>query len=204
MGVFLNSEQIFTTKSCYPHFFLQADDMEKNTPTTHGSADKKNPHRGLLHHMNINVSDLKHSSEFYGPLLNYLGYERTDYNHEGQWAHEDWKKWLEGTPHEISIIQADEGTTYIKEERRAVGRHNHIAFCAADKEDVDGLYTEVLAPLEENGFGSVEDPPCGCPEYGKGYYATFFFDPDGLKFEFVHTPEYKEKKRRRDANHSAK
>jgi hypothetical protein len=24
-----------------------------------------------------------------------------------------------------------------------------------------------------------------CPEYDEGYYATFFFDPDGLKFEFV-------------------
>ena len=32
--------------------------------------------------MNINVSDLKRSSEFYGPVLSYLGYERADYNHE--------------------------------------------------------------------------------------------------------------------------
>jgi predicted lactoylglutathione lyase len=176
--------------------------MEKDTLATNQSAHKKNPHRGLLHHMNINVSDLKHSSEFYGPVLRYLGYERTDYNHEGQWAHEDWKKWLEGTPHEISIIQADEGTKYIKEERRAVGRHNHIAFCAADREDVDELYAKVLAPLEKKGLGSVEDPPCDCPEYAEGYYATFFFDPDGLKYEFVDSTVYKEKKRKRDLERS--
>jgi hypothetical protein len=27
-----------------------------------------------------------------------------------------------------------------------------------------------------------------CPEYCQGYYATFFFDPDGLKYEFVFKP----------------
>ena len=35
----------------------------------------------------------------------------------------------------------------------------------------------------------VEDPPIDCPEYGEGYYATFFFDPDGIKLEITYTPE---------------
>ncbi len=157
-----------------------------------------NPHRGLLHHMNINVSDLERSSKFYGPVLEFLGYDRADYDHEGDWAFEDWKHWLEGTPHEISIVQAKSGTSYDRDERRAVGRHNHIAFCAEDREDVDRLYEEVLAPLEREGLCSVEDPPCECPEYGEGYYATFFMDPDGLKFEFVINPNYFRKKALRD------
>ena len=57
---------------------------------------------------------------------------------------------------------------------------------------------QVLAPLEKKGLCEVEDPPCDCPEYGDGYYATFFFDPDGLKFEFVTTPNYPKKKKARD------
>jgi hypothetical protein len=31
----------------------------------------------------------------------------------------------------------------------------------------------------------VVDPPADYPEYGKGYYAVFFLDPDGLKLEGV-------------------
>lgn len=148
--------------------------------------------------MNINVSNLKRSSAFYGPLFRYLGYERTGFQHKGEWAFEDWTHWLEGTPHEISIVQAHGDMAYKQGERRAVGRHNHIAFCAEDREDVDKLYQEVLAPLEKEGLCLVEDPPCDCPEYGEGYYATFFFDPDGLKYEFVINPNYFGKKKARD------
>src|SRR4029434_9937307 len=35
--------------------------------------------------------------------------------------------------------------------------------------------------------GSLE-PPAEYPEYGTGYYAVFFADPDGLKLEAVHFP----------------
>lgn len=157
-----------------------------------------NPHRGLLHHMNINVSDLRRSSAFYGPFFRYLGYERAAFNHEGDFAFEDWKRWLEGTPHEISIVQARGVLQYEPLERLAVGRHNHIAFCADDREDVDRLYHEVLAPLEREGLCVVENPPCDCPEYAEGYYATFFLDPDGLKYEFVINPAYFEIKKARD------
>jgi phosphatidylethanolamine-binding protein (PEBP) family uncharacterized protein len=30
--------------------------------------------------------------------------------------------------------------------------------------------------------------PADYPDYGTGYYALFFADPDGLKLEFVHWP----------------
>jgi catechol 2,3-dioxygenase-like lactoylglutathione lyase family enzyme len=144
--------------------------------------------------MNINVSDIKRSSAFYGQVLSYLDYERADYGHEGRWLFEDWKRWLEGTPHEITIIESGKGLDHAHN-RGSVGHHNHIAFCASDRADVDGLYHEVLVPLEKKGVCTIEDPPCDCPEYGEGYYATFFFDPDGLKYEFVHTPGYEQMRR---------
>lgn len=46
---------------------------------------------------------------------------------------------------------------------------------------MDRFYVEILVPLEKKGFGEAQDPPYECPEYGLGDYATFLFDPDGLK-----------------------
>ena len=38
-------------------------------------------------------------------------------------------------------------------------------------------------------FGAtILDPPAEYADYGEGYYAVFFADPDGLKLEYVFTP----------------
>jgi len=140
-----------------------------------------NPHRGLLHHLNIVVSDLSRSAPFYGAVFRYLGYEQSARSAR----FEDWSRWDLGTPHEISIVQVAERHRGSDHVRGAVGHHEHLAFCAADRADVDRFYAEVLRPLEAQGHCVIEDPPVACPEYDEGYYATFFFDPDGLKFEFV-------------------
>ena len=148
--------------------------------------------------MNINVSDVRRSSKFYGPLFRYLGYERAGFVHDGESAFEEWKRWMDGTPFEICIVQAPGNLRFDKSEGRAAGRLQHLAFCAEDRADVDRLYREVLVPLEKEGLCEMGDPPCDCPEYGEGYYATFFHDPDGLKYEFVINPNYFEKKKARD------
>ena len=140
-----------------------------------------NPHRGLLHHLIIVVSDVSRSARFYGAVLGYLGYDQGD---SGA-GFVDWKRWDLGTPHEISIVQAADEYRGIRHVRGAVGHHHHLAFCAADRADVDRFYAEVLRPFEARGDCVVEDPPGECTEYDEGYYATFFYDPDGLKFEFV-------------------
>lgn len=145
-------------------------------------------HRGLLHHLIISVSDLKRSSGFYGPVFRSLGYDLG-----GAGDHfEDWKRWDLETPHEISIVQAR--VPEIKHVRGAMGHHHHLAFCALDRADVDAFYETVLVPLRRDGLCSVEDPPFDCPEYGEGYYAVFFSDPDGLKYEFVINPDHGIKK----------
>jgi glyoxylase I family protein len=150
-------------------------------------------HRGLLHHLIIRVSDLARSSQFYGPMLRYLGYElggSTD-------RYQDWKRWDLDTPHEISIVQADSALLPIKHVRGAVGHHDHLACCAQDRDDVDRFHADVLRALEQRDLCTIEDPPCDCPEYGEGYYATFFLDPDGLKYEFVINPNFDQAKRQR-------
>jgi len=45
-----------------------------------------------------------------------------------------------------------------------------------------------LQPLAAAGDCTILDPPTLCPEYSPRYYAVFFEDPDGLKFEFVFNP----------------
>jgi len=154
-------------------------------------------HRGLLHHLIITVSDVKRASPFYGAMFRYLGYELNGSEHGADHGYEDWKRWDLDTPHEISIVQGDPALAGVKPQRGAVGHHHHLAFCAADRADVDRFHAEVLVPLAAQGHCTIEDPPCNCPEYGDGYYATFFHDPDGLKFEFVINPNHLRKARER-------
>lgn len=147
-------------------------------------------HRGLLHHLIITVSDVRRSAPFYGAMFRHLGYELNGQHYAADYAYEDWKRWDCDSPHEISIVQADPALAHLAHQRGAVGHHHHLAFCALGRADVDRFHTEVLVPLAAQGLCIVEDPPCDCPEYGEGYYATFFHDPDGLKYEFVFNPNH--------------
>lgn len=153
--------------------------------------NKAMTHRGLLHHIIITVSNVARSSAFYGPLLSFLGYELSG----GSERYEDWKRWDHDTPHEISIVHSDPRFAEVGHVRGAVGHYHHLAFCALDRADVDKLHQDVLVPLAEAGLCIIEDSPCDCAEYGDGYYATFFYDPDGLKYEFVFNPNHLIKKK---------
>ena len=148
-----------------------------------------NEHRGVLHHLIIAVSDVSKSSPFYSGMFRYLGYELGGSQYGGEYEYEDWRKPGLGTPHEISIVTADPRLQDVPHRRGAVGHHHHLAFCALDRADVDRFHAEVLVPLAARRLCLIDDAPCACPEYAPGYYATFFQDPDGLKYEFVHTPD---------------
>jgi len=143
-------------------------------------------HRGLLHHLIINISDLQQSSRFYSRVFSYLGYQLAGKSQR----YEDWKRTDLPTPHEISIVQVAQDKKLVPYVRGAVGHHDHLVFCALNREDVDAFYEDVLVPLQADGLCRIEDAPCDCPEYNAGYYATFFFDPDGLKYEYVFNPAH--------------
>jgi catechol 2,3-dioxygenase-like lactoylglutathione lyase family enzyme len=65
--------------------------------------------------------------------------------------------------------------------RRRPGSLHHLAFRARSREEVDDLFREVEA------IGAViVGPPQEYPEYRPaGYYAFFFKDPEGIKYEIV-------------------
>ena len=68
--------------------------------------------------------------------------------------------------------------------RYSPGLH-HLAFWADSGEAVDGLYSKLL----ERGV-EIADVPALYEKYAVGYYALFFLDPDGIKLEYVYTPNW--------------
>jgi catechol 2,3-dioxygenase-like lactoylglutathione lyase family enzyme len=61
---------------------------------------------------------------------------------------------------------------------------NHIALWARSRKEVNRFYLEFL--LKERI--TVTNPPAEYAIYAPGYYAVFFLDPTGIRWELAHTP----------------
>ena len=101
--------------------------------------------KGALHHIEIYVSDLKRSSEFWGWLLGKLGYKKYQ-----QWA--EGVSWILGDTY-IVLVQTQEKFLDIPYHRCKTGL-NHLAFHAQSKEQVDEI-TKELMKRKVNIFISV-------------------------------------------------
>jgi glyoxylase I family protein len=134
-----------------------------------------------IDHLDLVVTDLERSLRFYTDLLRPLGYVRTEeiVGEQGE------RVVYVGRPTgfgSVSVRQAKGDRPY---DRYDVGIH-HIAFSAVSRRMVD----ERAEWLRENGH-TIESGP---EEYGytPGYYAVFFYDPDGIKLEILHRPRERE------------
>ncbi len=129
---------------------------------------------GQLHHVELYVSDLKKSKEFWGWFLGLLGYKQ-------------YSEWDEGVSYRL-------GATYLcfvqtVDKHLARGYHrcatglNHLAFHAASREQVDWFADLVkkrgMTILYEDRYPFAS---------GEDYYALFFEDPDRIKVEVVAPP----------------
>ena len=130
-------------------------------------------------HLDLVVTDLERSLEFYNGLLEPLGFNR---NSEIVGERGERVVYIGGTGGaSVSLRQAQSdahGTPY---DRYAVGIH-HLAFVAPSREAVD----ERAAWLRERG-AEIESGPAEY-DYTPGYYALFVYDLDGIKLEIVHRP----------------
>ena len=128
-----------------------------------------------LHHLDLVVSSLERSLPFYRELLEPLGYSRV-----GDIVGERGEKvvYVAGGGPSIGVREARVWGEY---DRYRVGIH-HIAFEASSRDIVDERYAWAL----ERGV-AIESRPKEY-DYGPGYYAFFFYDPDGIKLEVVHAP----------------
>ncbi len=125
----------------------------------------------MLHHIELNVSNLKETSQFWGWLLMELKYE----------VFQKWDKgisWRYGHTY-IVFVQVEERFKDIAYHRRRVGL-NHLAFFAESRDHVD----EITNQLEQKGINILyrdKHPYAG----GENHYAVYFEDPDRIKVEIV-------------------
>jgi glyoxylase I family protein len=130
-----------------------------------------------VHHVDLVVSSIERSLPFYRDLLGPLGFHRIG-EVEGERGETIW--YLTGAGSELGLREAQtpsEGPY----DRYRVGLH-HLAFEAPSR----GTVNERADWLRSQG-AEIESGP---EEYGymPGYYAVFFYDPDGIKLEIVHIP----------------
>jgi glyoxylase I family protein len=127
-------------------------------------------------HLDLVVSNLERSLDFYRRLLEPLGYTRASeiLGERGE------RVVYLGGPGAVSL-SLRQAQTPGRYDRYRVGIH-HVAFEASSRGTVD----ERLNWVREQGLEIENDPE----EYGyrPGYYAGFFYDPDGIKLEIVHVP----------------
>lgn len=139
-----------------------------------------------IDHLVIRVGDYARSRRFYDAVLGCMGFKRKyEYGRHAGWSNGKTLFW---------IGEADAEGKKHKHRAGNIGFH-HYAFELARRRDVDDLYT-VLKRRKVR----VVDPPAEYPAYGKGYYAVYFLDPDGLKLEGMYFPPARAKRKRKTAS----
>ena len=134
-------------------------------------------HSTGVHHVDLVVSSIERSLPFYRDLLGPLGWHGIS---EVEGERGETIYYLSGPGSSIGLrkAQSAEGAPY---DRYRVGLH-HIALEALSR----AVVNERAAWLASVG-AEIESGP---EEYfySPGYYAVFFYDPDGIKLEIVHVP----------------
>jgi catechol 2,3-dioxygenase-like lactoylglutathione lyase family enzyme len=137
----------------------------------------------IIDHIEITVRDMGIAVPFYDELMPLLGFDvrrrvsATMPDHEKHVVQYEHARlgFAVTSPRKVFADQAIH--------RRKPGSLHHLAFKAASRAEVDQLHVE----LRRIG-ATIVSPPREYPEYTPpGYYALFFKDPEGIKYEIVCT-----------------
>lgn len=125
----------------------------------------------MLHHVEINVSDLHKTIEFWGWFLEELNYQ----------VYQKWDKGISWKSNQTYIVFVQTEERYVQSgyHRSRIGL-NHLAFYAESREQVDQM-TDKLKEKNIPILYQDRHPYAGGPKY----YALFFEDPDRIKVELV-------------------
>ena len=135
----------------------------------------------VIDHIQITVRDMSVAEPFYDKLLPLLGFDLG--KKSGAVIEEHQFHVVEYVHPRVAIALSSPRKAFSGEtiNRRRPGAVHHIAFRADSRQDVDRLYDE----LKRIG-ATIVSPPRVYPEYTPApYYAVFFKDPDGIKYEIV-------------------
>lgn len=130
----------------------------------------------IIDHLNIGVSDVERSREFYEKTLAPLGLkvllsippEKAEKGGE-----------QEKTGGHMYGFGRDKKPLFWIVGNATPGTAMHIGFVARSHEEVDAFYRAALAA------GGEDNGPPGERYYGRGYYGAFVHDPDGINIEAV-------------------
>jgi catechol 2,3-dioxygenase-like lactoylglutathione lyase family enzyme len=135
----------------------------------------------IIDHIQITVKDMSIAVPFYDKLLPLLGFDPTKRSegviddhefHVVEWQHPRLC---------FAITSPRKAFTNETINRRKPGALHHLAFQASSRAEVDRLHlelTKIGAP--------IVSAPREYPEYvPPGYYALFFKDLEGIKYEIV-------------------
>lgn len=134
----------------------------------------------IIDHIQITVKDLKAAEVFYDKLMPILGFDLSK-KHKGRVEKHDFD--VIEYQHPLVLIGINSPREAFKEDaihRRKPGALHHLAFRAHSQQEVD----ETFVQLKKIGANIVEEPKF-FPQHGQSYYACFFKDLEGIKYEIV-------------------
>ena len=135
----------------------------------------------VIDHIQITVKNIETAEPFYDKLMPILGFDLKNKS-KGRVEKHDFNV-IEYT-HPILIFAINSPREVFKDDeihRRKPGSLHHIAFQASSQEEVDSLYPQI-----RDIGAQIVTPPKYYPQHGENYYALFFKDLEGIKYEIVH------------------
>lgn len=138
-----------------------------------------------IDHMQVTVRDINEVESFYDGLMEALGFDLKK-KIKVYLAELDMNviEYLDGS-YDFGICSALKPFENDIVHRRKPGAIHHIAFRASSRTEVDRIYQKVL----ELGAEILDEPQI-FPQHGPNYYAVFFNDPDGIKYEIVNNDDH--------------
>ena len=134
----------------------------------------------IIDHIQLTVKDLAIAEPFYDKLMPILGFDLNRKSKGTVATHEfDVVEYF----HPNLIFAINSPRSAFKDDdihRRKPGAIHHLAFKANSCEEVDELYEQI-----KNIGANIVDSPKYYPQHGEKYYALFFKDLEGIKYEIV-------------------
>ena len=136
-----------------------------------------------IDHIEITVKDMNVAVPFYDKLLPLLGFDLQSRVGAVMEEHDKQVVQYEHPRLGFAITSPRKAFTGDTINRRKPGALHHLAFKATSRAEVDRLHSELIAI-----GATIVSPPREYPEYTPpGYYALFFKDLEGIKYEIVCT-----------------
>jgi len=137
----------------------------------------------VIDHIEITVKDMAVAVPFYDKLLPLLGFDVQRRVSAVMKEHEKHVVQYDHPRLGFAITSPRRAFAGDAMSRRRPGALHHLAFKATSRTEVDRLHSE----LKRIG-ATIVSPPREYPEYTPpGYYALFFKDLEGIKYEIVCT-----------------